>query len=278
MQEETTGHGYYVTIPMIIVLDDRLKPNSKLLFGVIANLSSQYGYCFASNKYLSEMLGYSVTSVSDFINELIQCGYLNRTDEVVKYGTQRKLSLNLTYSGKVFEKRPPLQEKQRPSSNKVNDPLQENLKHNKLIYKTNIKNKEPSLEIFTDEEKKTATNAAEIIIQHYNETKKRFGLKGSIRVTKSRGKIISARIKESKADLALIKEMIVHRCKKWKGSKMEEHFVIETLFKEDKFFKYIEETESQPDKDWIEKSQSRETESTEQEIFGGDAIPRGFTW
>src|SRR5690606_38888005 len=91
MQEEITGHGYYAVLPMKVLLDESLNPKARLLFAVVANLSNQRGYCFASNSYLAKVTGWHHKTVSGFVSELIKAGYLKRFDEVTSTGVERRL-------------------------------------------------------------------------------------------------------------------------------------------------------------------------------------------
>ncbi len=92
-QEESIGFGYYVTIPIKVLLDEDLSPKARLLFGVIANLSNQRGYCFATNVYLSQVTGWHRDTISEFVVQLISKEYLLRFDEVAKNGLERRLFL-----------------------------------------------------------------------------------------------------------------------------------------------------------------------------------------
>lgn len=99
--EEKLGFGYYITIPTKIVQDDQLSPYAKLTFGVIGNLSNARGYCFATNKYLAKLLNLHENTVSRFVNELTNRGYLLRFDEIVNEQTQRRLFINMDVSGYI---------------------------------------------------------------------------------------------------------------------------------------------------------------------------------
>ena len=56
----------YVEVPMIVLLDNDISSTSKLLMGLITTLTMKEGFCYASNKYLSNLLKVSrrtITSV-----------------------------------------------------------------------------------------------------------------------------------------------------------------------------------------------------------------------
>jgi hypothetical protein len=75
---ENNNHSWFAVIPAEILLSKKLSSTKKLLVALISNLSSQKGYCFASNDYLSECLDISKTSVSTLLTELEKAGILER--------------------------------------------------------------------------------------------------------------------------------------------------------------------------------------------------------
>lgn len=142
MAEELTGHGFYVTIPMALVQDETISNGAKIAYGVIANLCNQRGYCFATNGYISNVLGSHETTASKYISELIKSGYLVPFEHVTENGSQRRLKLGETTN-------PPLVKTLRPPRRKHLPPLGENAKQNKQILnnKYNI-GAAPSIEDF----------------------------------------------------------------------------------------------------------------------------------
>ena len=92
--ERVSKPNYYTVMPAIIRYDNRLKPNEKILYSEIVTLASKNGYCYASNKYLAELYGVSIVTISNWINNLINLGYLKYENEYLegtKYITKRKL-------------------------------------------------------------------------------------------------------------------------------------------------------------------------------------------
>lgn len=96
---EILGFGYYIVVPTKLLKDDRISPNAKLCFGVIANLSNERGYCFASNDYIGKQLDVHGMTISRYIQELVEFEYLTRFDEITQYGKQRRLYLNPNVEG-----------------------------------------------------------------------------------------------------------------------------------------------------------------------------------
>ena len=83
--------SYYAVIPAKVLYDkDLLKyPKSILLYGHIANLSNQKGYCWATNKYFMEQLGVkSATTITDYLNLLVHKGFIKK-ENIYKEGTKQ---------------------------------------------------------------------------------------------------------------------------------------------------------------------------------------------
>ena len=60
----------FITIPADILLDQKLCPNAKLIYGTISGLTNKFGFCFASNYRLSEIYKKSEKSISAWISSL----------------------------------------------------------------------------------------------------------------------------------------------------------------------------------------------------------------
>lgn len=64
-------------IPDIVLRDERLTANAKILFGKIVCISGQGGFCDYTNAQLSEeMQGLDVRTVQRYIAQLEACGYI----------------------------------------------------------------------------------------------------------------------------------------------------------------------------------------------------------
>ena len=70
---------YYANIPAPVRYDNRLKANSKLLYGEITCLTNKLGYCFATNQYFAELYGVSKNTISIWINDLVKTGHIIST-------------------------------------------------------------------------------------------------------------------------------------------------------------------------------------------------------
>lgn len=68
--------NYYAVIPAKVRYDKHLKPNEKLLYGEITALTNKYGECWASNRYFSELYGTQQETISRWISNLKNKGYI----------------------------------------------------------------------------------------------------------------------------------------------------------------------------------------------------------
>ena len=66
----------YVEVPMIVLLDNDISSTSKLLMGLITTLTMKEGFCYASNKYLSNLLKVSRRTITSCIPSLKRKNYI----------------------------------------------------------------------------------------------------------------------------------------------------------------------------------------------------------
>jgi hypothetical protein len=130
--------GYYAMIPASVRYDKRLNANAKLLYGEITALCNEKGYCWASNRYFAELYEVSVQSISKWIKNLSECGYINMQLEYVpgtKQVKHRYIQMADTPTIEKFNTSPlkveeGTLEKFQPSPTKVDDPTLEKFKDN----------------------------------------------------------------------------------------------------------------------------------------------------
>ena len=116
---------YYAIIPAYVRYDKNLKPNEKLLYWEITCLTQRTWYCFASNKYFSELYWVSKQCVSWWINNLKRKWYI---DIVVEYGPNKEI-INRYITLNEY-----------PIKEKFNTPIKEKLKGNTTSNNTTSNN------------------------------------------------------------------------------------------------------------------------------------------
>ena len=122
--------SYYAIIPANVRYDSRLTANAKLLYGEITALCNEKGYCWARNSYFSELYGVSKTSISKWISQLIEYGYIFseiKYREGTKEIENRYLKL---VKDPINESSIPIEEKLKGSLRNVKNPIEEKLKDN----------------------------------------------------------------------------------------------------------------------------------------------------
>lgn len=118
--------SYYAIIPANIRYDTSVTPNAKLLYGEITALCNERGYCWASNEYFANLYGVSKVSISKWISQLVESGYINSIIEY-KEGTKEILNRYLTIVND-------------PIKEKFNTPIKEKFKDNNTIINNTINN------------------------------------------------------------------------------------------------------------------------------------------
>ena len=71
----------YVEVPMVVLLDEDLSSTTKLLMGLITTLSMKDGFCYASNRYLSNLLKVSKRTITSSITALRRKDYIKIDNE-----------------------------------------------------------------------------------------------------------------------------------------------------------------------------------------------------
>lgn len=132
--------AYYVVIPSKVRYDDNLAANAKLLYGDIAALANEKGYCLATNDYFAKLYKVSTKSISTWVKSLCDAGHikleiLHKKDGAL--GTVRLLKIAESFLGGEGQKSSsPLEEKVDSPRRKVLDPHEENCIHNNTFNNT----------------------------------------------------------------------------------------------------------------------------------------------
>ncbi|EOL42029.1 hypothetical protein RV11_GL003478 [Enterococcus phoeniculicola] len=122
----TEHKSYYAIIPADVRYDKRLKPNAKLLYGEVTALCNEKGFCWASNDYFSSLYSVNKETISRWIGQLIDYGYLNR-EIIYKEGTNQIINRYLRIN-------------QYPIDKKDNTPIDEKVKDNNTLINNTINN------------------------------------------------------------------------------------------------------------------------------------------
>jgi len=123
--------NYYAIIPADVRYDRNLRPNAKLLYGEITALSNEKGYCWAQNTYFAELYEVSKETISRWIRELAEAGYI-QTDFVYKKGTKaiEKRYIRIIQEPIDEKVNTPRRKGQEGHDEKVNHPIDEKVKDN----------------------------------------------------------------------------------------------------------------------------------------------------
>lgn len=83
--------NYYAVIPADVRYDLNLTDKAKLLYGEITALTKKNGYCYASNKYFSEIYSVSITTIKRLMKQLEDNNYIKR-EYTYRAGTKEILN------------------------------------------------------------------------------------------------------------------------------------------------------------------------------------------
>lgn len=135
--------SYYAIIPANVRYDQRLKPNTKLLYGEITALCNEKGFCWASNEYFADLYGVNKETISRWVSDLINYGYLNR-EIIYKEGTNQIINRYLRIN-------------QYPIDEKRNTPIDEKVKDNNTSINNTFNNTKEYIRELPPSKKSKAT-------------------------------------------------------------------------------------------------------------------------
>jgi len=128
--------SYYAIIPANVRYDSTLIDGAKLLYGEITALCNQEGYCWASNLYFSELYGVSKVTISKWINQLKEKGYI---DSYISYKEGSK-EIDKRYLTIVND----------PIKEKFNTPIKEKFKDNTTVFNNTINKKNSRKRVYDE--------------------------------------------------------------------------------------------------------------------------------
>ena len=94
-REENHEGGRFCVIPSRLLRDPMLTASEKVLAAAISSLSKQCGYCYASNKYLSESCGTSEKTIESCLKSLKDKGYIDVNTKKNGMKWSRKIYLEM---------------------------------------------------------------------------------------------------------------------------------------------------------------------------------------
>lgn len=119
--------SYYAILTANVRYDKNLKANEKLLYAEITALCNMYGTCWATNQYFAKLYDVSTRSVSSWIANLVQQGYINSE---IKY-KEGSNEVEGRYITLIMNQALPIENKeQNPHEENLNTPLEENFQEN----------------------------------------------------------------------------------------------------------------------------------------------------
>ena len=68
--------AFWAVIPANVLFSQELRPNAKLLFGVVTLLQEANGYCYASNRYLASLFGLQPDTITGLLGNLEDAGLI----------------------------------------------------------------------------------------------------------------------------------------------------------------------------------------------------------
>lgn len=66
----------FSVIPTEIMVSKEISSTAKIVYGLISSLTNEKGYCWASNKYLGELVDKEERQISNIINQLSSLGFI----------------------------------------------------------------------------------------------------------------------------------------------------------------------------------------------------------
>ena len=129
MTQTKYNKNWIAVIPAFILYDTKLSDKDKIVYSVISNLTHEKGYCWASNKYIADLLGCSPLTISRSVSNLNKLGHIKNTVSRTADGTDRKIILSISTNGIFKKDTPPIKKR-----------LHNNITNNITDNKTNSSN------------------------------------------------------------------------------------------------------------------------------------------
>ena len=108
MEEKTKkNQSFWVVIPTLLLEDDEISIKGKRLYALISSLCKKEGYCWASNKFLSDILKIPLSTIRFNLKKLEQKKWI-KSEVNKEEGNTRRIFLNMpelynTYANSLAE-------------------------------------------------------------------------------------------------------------------------------------------------------------------------------
>jgi len=139
----------FITVSIEIMHDKNLTPNQKFILAEIEQLSQLDKGCFASNKHFSELIGITISGVSNAIQDLEEKGYINIDNSDTKRNFGRKITIHHSVESSIHHSVESKGNKTNTSSSKL-----EYDEYMTLWNEFATKNNKPKVAKLTDSRKK----------------------------------------------------------------------------------------------------------------------------
>lgn len=100
---ETEKPSYYAIIPAFVRYDERLSSSEKLMYGELTCLTNKLGYCYATNGYFAKLYGKDVSTISRWVKNLEECGYISVAYEREGVQVSRRIIKMIDIPEKVLQ-------------------------------------------------------------------------------------------------------------------------------------------------------------------------------
>lgn len=225
--------SYYSIIPATVRYDHNLKANEKLMYGEITALASKNGYCWAENRYFAELYDVHKITISKWLKNLEDNGYI-KTELKYVYGT-KQVSKRLIYINDT-----PISQIAKGYKSNDYDPVSQNAKEELSTTSNNN-----TRDIKTLSSDSTRAPYKEIIEYLNEKTGRQYK-----HAAKLNQRVIKARFNEG-YDINDFKSVIDKKTAEWNNdAKMKSFLRPETLFGT-KFDRYLNEDLEAKSEPWL---------------------------
>lgn len=114
-----------IVLPAHLLVNSSLEPNAKMLYGLIRNLTKIQGYCYATNKYLAQLMDVSERTIQRWIESLESEKYLEIEFLTTTPKAERRIFISNNYLKKPLiseENTPPHDKNVVPPTTKMSYP------------------------------------------------------------------------------------------------------------------------------------------------------------